>query len=149
LTGRDPIFVDLEASPRIDAQNPPDLAKYTVAPPAKPDTAAATATAASSSAASAATSAAPKVNTASTATSAPVAAAPSKKAAGGKSSGAGKGAAVTHKPSGYEQLQALTCVQTATQKLLDTVRKLHRFCHLFAHAGCLGYAALVAQPFNG
>lgn len=47
VLGREPIYIDFSLEPKIDKDNPPDLAKYTVEPQEKPATAADGATASS------------------------------------------------------------------------------------------------------
>eukprot|EP00197_Chlamydomonas_leiostraca_P003262 CAMPEP_0202871502 /NCGR_PEP_ID=MMETSP1391-20130828/18873_1 /ASSEMBLY_ACC=CAM_ASM_000867 /TAXON_ID=1034604 /ORGANISM="Chlamydomonas leiostraca, Strain SAG 11-49" /LENGTH=299 /DNA_ID=CAMNT_0049552329 /DNA_START=41 /DNA_END=940 /DNA_ORIENTATION=- len=111
--GREAIWVDLELDPKIDRDNPPDLAKYTVAAEAKPAADAAAPAAASSSApAKAAAPAAPAPST-----SAPAAA----KAAKGGKGGPAKAGAAAPAVSAYEVHQRLTDVEHTTAQLLDKV----------------------------
>jgi hypothetical protein len=82
--GRQPIYVDLEAEPKIDKDNPPDLKQYadSIEPPAKADdsTSGSTQTAAAGAAAGAAAAGGAKAAAAGGSSK------PSKKAAGSSSS---------------------------------------------------------------
>eukprot|EP00199_Chlamydomonas_sp_CCMP681_P002693 CAMPEP_0119103434 /NCGR_PEP_ID=MMETSP1180-20130426/1865_1 /TAXON_ID=3052 ORGANISM="Chlamydomonas cf sp, Strain CCMP681" /NCGR_SAMPLE_ID=MMETSP1180 /ASSEMBLY_ACC=CAM_ASM_000741 /LENGTH=321 /DNA_ID=CAMNT_0007087931 /DNA_START=41 /DNA_END=1006 /DNA_ORIENTATION=- len=104
--GREPLLVDLEADPKIDLQNPPDLAQYVMAAPTKTEAP----TASSGSAASASTQANGNAAASSTAAT-PI---KGKKEAGGKAS---KAAAPVI--SEYEQQQAYLDVSKITQQLLQ------------------------------
>lgn len=99
----------MEADPKIDRDNPPDLSKYTVAAEPKPEAGAAAAGAAAVAAAA----------------PAPAAAAAPAKAAAGKAAGgkaaAGAKAAAAQAPSAYEQLQTATDVIQQTELLMDKV----------------------------
>jgi hypothetical protein len=128
--GREPIFVDLEADPKIDRDNPPDLVKYTVAAEPKADGAAAAAptTDASQPSKAAAQPAAP----------APAAAGKDKGAAAGKAAG-GKGSKAASQPkapevSQYEQQAKLLDVEQRTEELLQMVSRTHEHFshHLFS-----------------
>jgi hypothetical protein len=116
--GREPLFVDLEADPKIDRDNPPDLAKYTIAPPPKPDPAAANGAPASnnnniSSSSSSAVS---------TATTAPKAAASAQnQAAASKKAGKTADSKAQGSSSNYQTLQRLTSVQDTTKNIFDLV----------------------------
>ncbi len=126
--GKEPIFVDLEADPKIDRDNPPDLAKYTIAPPPKPDTPA-TGPAAAPATPEHAPAAAPAAKPAAAAPAAGASGKKQAKAAKGAAGGAGGGVSL------FEQHQALTSVHEATQVLLDKVRYAMTRIHMLA---CLG-----------
>jgi hypothetical protein len=131
--GREPIFVDLEADPKIDRDNPPDLVKYTVAAEPKADGAGAAAPAADAaqpskaSAAPAQPSAAPGKDKAAAAG----------KAAGGKGS---KAAPKAPEVSQYEQQAKLVDVEQRTEELLQMVSQGHIL-------GSVAAAGVLQLPF--
>lgn len=114
--GREPLWIDLEADPKIDRDNPPDLAKYTVAAEPKPEGGAPAAASSSNAAAAPKAAAAPAA--AAAGTSGGSGAKDAKK--GGKEGKDGKKAAPV--VSEYEVQQRLTDVERNTREVLEKVR---------------------------